>query len=78
MTRSPRQSAETHLPGLGEAHDLLQTTFAAKLVYLQTPDGSWGKEPDWTTWPSVRLDELHPLAQPEQPKPRARDRRGRK
>jgi hypothetical protein len=73
VSSRPRAAAAEHLPELADSFDALATTFAAKLVYLQTPDGSWGKEPDWTTWPSVRLDELHPLAEPTEP--RARDRR---
>jgi hypothetical protein len=69
---TPRQLAEQHLPELAESFDPLRTTFAAKLVGLQVSGTDWIAPPDWTTWPSTRLDELHPLAEPEQPRPRAR------
>ena len=43
----PRAMARRHLPELDQSFDLLAETFNAKLVHLDTPDGSAGKKPDW-------------------------------
>ena len=69
---TPRQAAAAHLPELATSMDLLASTFGAQLVHLTTPAGTLGSPPPWTTWPSVRLDEFHPL-----PVPPERTRHGR-
>lgn len=49
---TPRESARAHLPELDATFDALKARFGASLVHLRTPDGEWGREPEWTRWPS--------------------------
>ena len=64
LSMTPRQSAAVHLPCLDASHALLVDRFSAKLVHLVTPDGRWGREPDWLGWPSVKLSEMAPIPEP--------------
>ena len=56
---TPRQSARRHLPDLDATHDEIARRFNAKLVYLATPDGTWGSD-ETAGWTYVRPSDADP------------------
>ena len=56
---TPRAASKQYLPDLDQNFDRLKATFGpgVRLELLDTPAGSWGRDPT-ATWPRVRGDEL--------------------